>query len=169
MDEGSSQSMASVSGRLRSTAPIGSSSISGSETAPNRDQDFAVERLAKGGHPVVRIDLRDPYDVGQEFFRWEIATAVAGSIFGINQFNQPDVEVSKVATRTLTEAYEASGSLPAETPFVEDDGFTLFTDEVNVAALKVTAGGLDRGSGPQSASGSPLFGQLLLRCSRTSR
>ena len=112
------------------------------ETAPNRDQDFAVERLAKGGHPVVRIDLRDPYDVGQEFFRWEIATAVAGSILGINPFNQPDVEVSKVATRTLTEAYEASGSLPTETPFVEDDGFTLFTDEVNVAALKATAGGL---------------------------
>ena len=112
------------------------------EAAPNRDQDFAVERLKKGGHPVVRIDLRDPYDVGQEFFRWEIATAVAGSILGINPFNQPDVEVSKVATRTLTEAYEASGSLPTETPFVEDDGFTLFTDEVNVAALKATAGGL---------------------------
>ena len=112
------------------------------EVAPNRDQDFAVERLERGGHPVVRIDLRDPYDVGQEFFRWEIATAVAASILGINPFNQPDVEASKNTTRTLTEAYEASGSLPAETPFVEDDGFALFTDEANVAALRATAGGL---------------------------
>ena len=112
------------------------------EAAPNRDQDFAVERLERGGHPVVRIDLRDQYDVGQEFFRWEIATAVAGSILETNPFNQPDVEASKVATRTLTEAYEKSGSLPAETPFVKGDWFTLFTDEVNVAALRATAGEL---------------------------
>ena len=65
-----------------------------------------------------------------------------GRSSGINPFNQPDVEASKVATRTLTEAYETSGSLPNETPLVEDDGFTLFTDEVNVAALRATAGGL---------------------------
>ncbi len=54
------------------------------------------------------------YDLGQEFFRWEIATAVAGSILGINAFNQPDVEASKIATRNLTAEYEKTGSLPAE-------------------------------------------------------
>ena len=63
---------------------------------------------------------RDIYDLGQEFFRWEIATAVAGSIIGINAFNQPDVEASKIATRELTTEYEKTGSLPAEKPFFEE-------------------------------------------------
>ena len=63
---------------------------------------------------MVRIVVADVYDLGQEFFRWEIATAVAGSIIGINPFNQPDVEASKIATRNLTTEYEKTGSLPAE-------------------------------------------------------
>ena len=57
--------------------------------------------IEKAGHPVVRISMADIYDLGAEFFRWEIATAVAGSIIGINAFNQPDVEASKIATREL--------------------------------------------------------------------
>ena len=65
-------------------------------------QDAAVEALAKAGHPVIRIALGDTYDLGQEMFRWEIATAVAGSVIGINAFNQPDVEASKIATKKLT-------------------------------------------------------------------
>ena len=69
--------------------------------------------LERSGHPVVRIAVEDIYNLGQEFFRWEIATAVAGSILGINAFNQPDVEASKIATRNLTAAYEKTGSLPA--------------------------------------------------------
>ena len=72
---------------------------------------------------------------GGEFFRWELATAVAGSILGINPFNQPDVEASKVRTRKLTEEYERTGRLPAETPIFEADGVKLFTDAVNAAAL----------------------------------
>ena len=55
--------------------------------------------------------------VGQEFFRWEIATAVAGAVIGINPFDQPDVEASKIETRKLTDAYEQTGSLPPEAPF----------------------------------------------------
>ena len=70
--------------------------------------------------------LRDVYDLGQEFFRWEIATAVAGSIIGINAFNQPDVEASKIATRELTTEYEKTGSLPAETPILEDKRHQAF-------------------------------------------
>ncbi len=69
----------------------------------NKAQDAAVNALERAGHPVVRIVLANKYDLGQEFFRWEIATAVAGSILGINPFNQPDVEASKVETRKLTD------------------------------------------------------------------
>ncbi len=110
------------------------------ETAPNAAQDAAVEALERAGHPVVRIRVADIYDLGQEFFRWEIATAVAGSIIGINAFNQPDVEAAKVATRQLTAAYEKTGALPPETPFYAEDGIKLFSDEQNAAALKQAAG-----------------------------
>jgi transaldolase/glucose-6-phosphate isomerase len=88
----------------------------------------------------VRISLGDTYDLGQEFFRWEIATAVAGSIIGINPFNQPDVEASKVATRSLTSEYEKTGSLPSEKPLIQEGGIELFTDAKNAQALTKAAG-----------------------------
>ncbi|HTR36324.1 MAG TPA: bifunctional transaldolase/phosoglucose isomerase [Bryobacteraceae bacterium] len=103
-------------------------------------QDKAVDALAKAGHPVVRIALSDIYNLGQEMFRWEIATAVAGSVIGINAFNQPDVEASKIVTRKLTTEYERTGSLPAESPILSDQGVDLFTDEKNAAALASAAG-----------------------------
>jgi transaldolase / glucose-6-phosphate isomerase len=102
---------------------------------PDRKQDSAVTALEKAGHPVVRINLSNTYSLGQEFFRWEIATAVAGSIIGINAFNQPDVEASKIETRKLTSEYETTGKLPAEVPFFEAGGIQLFADEKNVAAV----------------------------------
>ncbi|HUJ32542.1 MAG TPA: bifunctional transaldolase/phosoglucose isomerase [Candidatus Acidoferrum sp.] len=111
------------------------------ETAPDAKQDGAVAALEQGGHPVVRIAVRDVYDVGQEFFRWEFATAVAGSVIGINAFNQPDVEASKVETRKLTDEYEKTGALPPEAPFFADKDVRLFADEKNAAALKAAAGG----------------------------
>jgi len=103
---------------------------------PNKAQDAAVAALEKAGHPVVRISLPNTFTLGQEFFRWEIATAVAGSIIGINAFNQPDVEASKIETKKLTSEYEATGSLPPESPFFEEKGIKLFADEKNTAALK---------------------------------
>ena len=102
---------------------------------PNKAQDAAVTALEKAGHPVVRISLPNVYNLGQEFFRWEIATAVAGSIIGINAFNQPDVEASKIETRKLTSEYETTGKLPAEVPFFEASGIQFFADEKNVAAI----------------------------------
>jgi transaldolase/glucose-6-phosphate isomerase len=84
----------------------------------------------------VRISVKNTYNLGQEFFRWEIATAVAGSIIGINPFNQPDVEASKIETRKLTSEYEKTGSLPPESPFLETEGIKLYADEKNTAALK---------------------------------
>jgi len=110
------------------------------ESAPDANQDTKVAALEKAGHPVVRIAVGDTYDLGQEFFRWEIATAVAGSVIGINAFNQPDVEASKIATRSLTSAYEQNGSLPGENPILEDKGVKLFTDEKNAADLAKGAG-----------------------------
>jgi len=110
-------------------------------SAPDAAQDQSVEELEQAGHPVVRILVDDPYDLGEEFFRWEIATAVAGSILGINPFDQPDVEASKTATRKLTTEYERSGALPAETPIFTGEGIKLFTDEKNAVALaKMTNG-----------------------------
>jgi transaldolase/glucose-6-phosphate isomerase len=90
------------------------------------DQDTAIDAIAAAGHPVIRIAVKNAGELGQEFFRWEIATAVAGSILGINPFNQPDVEASKIATRKLTEEYEKTGSLPKEAPALEEDGIKVF-------------------------------------------
>ncbi len=110
------------------------------DSAPDAAQDAKVAALEQAGQPVVRISLGDIYDLGQEFFRWEIATAVAGSIIGINAFNQPDVEASKTATRNLTAEYEKTGSLPTEKPFFENGVIQLFTDQKNADALAKASG-----------------------------
>src|SRR6185436_15247190 len=106
------------------------------ESAPDSSQDAAIKQLIEAGHPLVMISIPDVYDLGQEFFRWEIATAVAGSIIGINPFNQPDVEASKIETRKLTEQYEQAGSLPDEKPIFEDQGIKLFADDRNARDLE---------------------------------
>jgi transaldolase / glucose-6-phosphate isomerase len=106
------------------------------ESDPDKEQSAEVDALAKAGNPVVRIVVPDIYDLGQEFFRWEIATAVAGALIGINAFNQPDVEASKLETRKLTTEYESTGKLPAESPFFTGDGAKLYADVKNAAALK---------------------------------
>ncbi len=110
------------------------------ESAPDSAQDRGIEALERAGQPVVRILVRDPYELGEEIFRWEIATAVAGAILGINAFNQPDVEASKGATRKLTSEYEKTGSLPPEKPFFEGEGMKLFTDDRNSLDLAKRAG-----------------------------
>ena len=109
------------------------------ETKPDKKQDAAVAALEKDGLPVVRISVKNTYSLGQEFFRWEIATAVAGAIIGINAFNQPDVEASKIETRKLTSEYESTGKLPPEGPFFEAEGLKFYADPKNVAALRGAA------------------------------
>jgi transaldolase/glucose-6-phosphate isomerase len=98
-------------------------------------QDQAIGALQTAGQPVVRIALKDRHCLGQEFFRWEIATAVAGAIIGVNPFDQPDVEASKIRTRELTTAYEKSGSLPEEQPIFVAGDIKLFTDPANAKQL----------------------------------
>ena len=98
-------------------------------------QRQAMAALEQAGHPVARISVKDIWHIGQEFFRWEIATAVAGAIIGIDPFNQPDVEASKDKTRALTEEYEKSHRLPDEAPVFRENGLALYADPRNSAEL----------------------------------
>jgi transaldolase / glucose-6-phosphate isomerase len=103
---------------------------------PDASQDKAMATLERGGQPIVRIGLASSDFIAQEFFRFEIATAVAGAVIGINPFDQPDVEASKVETRQLTDAYEKSGALTTDTPVFKHNGIALYTDERNAQALR---------------------------------
>lgn len=103
---------------------------------PDEAQDKAIEALENAGQPVIHLDVHDLYELSAEFFRWEIATAVAGSVISIDPFDQPDVEASKIATRKLTDQFESTGKLPPEQPILEADGFKFFTDPINAAQLK---------------------------------
>ena len=96
--------------------------------------------FAAAGHPVVRVATASVDDIAQEFFRWEVATAVAGAVLGINPFDQPDVESAKVAARELTAAYAVDGSLPSDEPFFMADGIELFAGKAYADRLMAAAG-----------------------------
>jgi transaldolase / glucose-6-phosphate isomerase len=104
---------------------------------PDDGQAQRLEALARAGHPVIRIDLDDDDAIGGEFFRWEIATAVAGSIIGIDPFDQPDVEASKAKTRDLIAASGRAG----DSALFEDRGIALYADARNAGALAAAARG----------------------------
>jgi transaldolase / glucose-6-phosphate isomerase len=108
--------------------------------------DDKLAALEKAGHPVVRIVMKSIEHIGQEFFRFEMATAVAGAILGINPFNQPDVEAAKIKTRELTAAFEKSGALPAEEPVMSSAEADLYTDDRNAADLRRAGADGDLGS-----------------------
>lgn len=88
--------------------------------------DAAVAALEQAGHPIVRILLRDPYDLGGQLFLWEMAVVVAGHRLGINPFDQPDVEAAKILARQAVDEYKKKGSLPIETPFLSKDGIEVY-------------------------------------------
>jgi transaldolase/glucose-6-phosphate isomerase len=111
------------------------------DDAADSGHDVAIDVLERAGRPVVRIAIADTHDIGQEFFRWQFAIAVAGSIMGINPFDQPDVEASKVATRELTAAFAKTGTFPTETPIYSEAGLALFADSKNAVALDRGLGG----------------------------
>ena len=81
-------------------------------TEGDESQDAALAALKAAGHPVVRLNLHDRYDLGGQFFLWELATAVAGHRLGINPFDQPNVEAAKVLTRHMVAEYTQKGTLP---------------------------------------------------------
>jgi transaldolase/glucose-6-phosphate isomerase len=104
------------------------------DSAPAHDAKLAV--LEKAGHPVVRIAVTSRDHLAQEFFRFEMATAVAGAVLGIDPFNQPDVEAAKIKTRDLIAAYDKDGSLPDEQPAMSSGAIAVYTDATNAAALR---------------------------------
>jgi glucose-6-phosphate isomerase len=99
-------------------------------------QDAQVAALEAAGHPVVYIEIADLYEIFGQFFTWEVATSVAGSVMGINPFNQPDVESAKIETRALTSAYEQTGKLAQRDPVLEDSGIKVYASEDYFARLK---------------------------------
>ena len=99
-------------------------------------QDRILDALGQAGHPVAVIGLAAKHLIAQEFFRFEMATAIAGAVIGINPFDQPDVEASKVAARALTDAYEKTGALAPDVPVFKENGIALYTDERNAQALR---------------------------------
>jgi transaldolase/glucose-6-phosphate isomerase len=103
----------------------------------NLAQDDLAAALEGAGHPVIRIDIADPIDLGAEFVRWEVATAIAGAVLGIDPFDQPNVEEAKQLTRDALARHEQGApemtSLPA--PIAAADGLTIHGD----AALRLTS------------------------------
>src|SRR5262249_52669414 len=135
--------------------PLGDASLYGADRffidirTEGEDDAAPDEKLAaleRAGHPVVRIVMKSIDHIGQEFFRFEMATAVAGAILGINPFNQPDVESAKIKTRELTAAFEKTGSLPPEEPAVSSEEADLYTDVHNADELRELGANGDLGS-----------------------
>jgi glucose-6-phosphate isomerase len=118
-------------------------SLAGGEAAPGAD--LLLDDLSAAGHPVVRIELPDPIDLGAEFVRWEVATAIAGAVLGIDPFDQPNVEEAKKLTRRLLESHERDGrdgsgaaeaAVASESEPIAGDGLLLYGD----AELRITEG-----------------------------
>jgi hypothetical protein len=103
--------------------------------APDDSTEAKLRALENAGHPVVRRKLNDALDLGEEFYVWEIATAVAGAIIGINSFDQPNVQESKDNTKRLLEVYKKEGALPAQQKGAEGHGLTVFCEPETRAEL----------------------------------
>ncbi len=88
----------------------------------------AVDALEAAGQPVVRLQVRDLYSLGQLMFLWEFATAVAGERLGINPFDQPNVEAAKVRAREMVAAFQEQGSLPPEAPALAEGDMAVYGD-----------------------------------------
>ena len=101
------------------------------------DEDFEnrVKALKEAGHPVVTIQMDDRLDLGQEFFRWEIATATAGAVLGINAFNQPNVQESKEYTNRLLKKVREDGKLPKQEPLIKETPLSLYANEKKASTI----------------------------------
>ncbi|HEU0184609.1 MAG TPA: bifunctional transaldolase/phosoglucose isomerase [Blastocatellia bacterium] len=94
-----------------------------------------LRAIEAAGHPVVRRVMNDTLDLGEEFYVWEMATAVAGAVLGINPFDQPNVQESKDNTKLLLEDFKRDGGLPEQTLAVEGRGLKVYCDDETVQAL----------------------------------
>jgi transaldolase/glucose-6-phosphate isomerase len=116
--------------------------LNGSSGAAVAEADRLVDALEADGHPIIRIDVADPIDLGAEMFRWEVATAIAGAVLGIDPFDQPNVEEAKELTRKLLARHEdgtarRATDAAAATPLATESGLALHGD----APLRLSATG----------------------------
>jgi transaldolase / glucose-6-phosphate isomerase len=93
----------------------------------NRDNDRKVDDIQSSGIPVIIINIEDEYDLGREFFRWELATALAGAVMRINPFDQPNVQLAKTFAGKAIDEYKKSGKLSSDTPVLSENGISLFS------------------------------------------
>lgn len=100
------------------------------------DDESKLSALEAAGHPVLRHALRDPLDLGQEFFLWEFATAIAGAVIGVNPFNQPDVQESKDNTKRLLAEYAQNGALPQQKLIIAEESLRVFGDPETCDTLR---------------------------------
>jgi transaldolase/glucose-6-phosphate isomerase len=115
--------------------PLGSPDVYGDDRVfvhlrldGDESYDSAMRALEEAGHPVVCLRLHEPYDMGGQFFLWEMATAVAGHRLGINPFDQPNVEAAKVLARQMVAEYMEKGALPEEKPIQSGEGIQVYGD-----------------------------------------
>ena len=97
----------------------------------DRTFDEKVQALKDDGKPIIQLDLRDTYDLCGEFFRWEMAVAIAGMLIGINPFDQPNVESAKILANEMVTAYQTKGMLPESMPTFVSEGIAVYTDHVS--------------------------------------
>lgn len=128
------------------------------------DPDPVAGRLAgeltEGGHPCVQIELAGPLDIGAEFVRWEVATATAGIVLGIDPFDQPNVQEAKDATRALLDAYRRDGALPQPAPLVAEPGIAAYGEPAALGDNPVTVDGA-LGALLDAAADGDYFAQLV--------
>ncbi|HEX6623460.1 MAG TPA: bifunctional transaldolase/phosoglucose isomerase [Pyrinomonadaceae bacterium] len=127
--------------------PLGGPSVYGDDRLfvsiavgkPDSETEAKLKALEAAGHPVVYRTLTDLYDLGEEFFLWEIATAFAGWRLGINPFDQPNVQESKDATKELLDTFKRDGKLPEQPVLVKDDVLTIYADDKTREALPASS------------------------------
>lgn len=105
---------------------------------PEEDVEKKLKALERAGHPVVRIGLKDKLDLGREFFRWEIATATAGALLGINPFDQPNVQESKDNTDRLLAQFRSQRRFGDLVPIAESEGVKFYCNATTRARLEKT-------------------------------
>ncbi len=94
----------------------------------NSKLDSEINSIEKNNFPLIKIELKDEYDLGKEFFRWEIATALAGAVLEINPFNQPNVQLAKNLANESMSEYKKNGKLPVQKPSIEAGEISVFGD-----------------------------------------
>ncbi len=114
------------------------------EAEPAAELEETLETLKRNGQPVVTITLRDRYDLGGEFFRWEVAIAVAGYFLAINPFDQPNVESAKILARDMVVAYQKAGHLPEPPPDFRDERVALWGEAPGESAAAIVTAFLDK-------------------------